>query len=98
RRKTARGGSRHGGAGPRHPRLEEQEDEVKDAVIAQFALWATLGHGEVRQDKCGGLLLDSRVVDVPMMSKPTFVMLSSLQPLFFNSLQKGVCCTDNAGA
>src|SRR5262245_58228522 len=41
------------------------------------------------------LLLDARVVDVPMMYHPTFVMLSSLQPLFFNSLQKGVCCTDN---
>ena len=27
-------------------------DEVKDPVIAQFALWTTLGHREVRQDKC----------------------------------------------
>jgi len=28
------------------------QDEVKDVVIAQFALWATFGHGEVRQEKC----------------------------------------------
>jgi len=30
------------------------------------------------------LLLDSRVVDVPMAYNPTFVMLSSWKPLFFN--------------
>src|SRR4029453_19379335 len=33
------------------------------------------------------LLLDSRVVDVPMASNPTFVTLSSLKPFFFNGLQ-----------
>jgi hypothetical protein len=33
------------------------------------------------------LLLDSRVVDVPMAYLPTFVTLSSLKPFFFNSLQ-----------
>src|SRR5882672_11529519 len=27
----------------------------KDAIIAQFALWTPLGHGEVRQDKCNEL-------------------------------------------
>jgi len=32
------------------------------------------------------LLLDSRVVDMPMACNPTFVMLSSLQPFFFNLL------------
>jgi len=32
------------------------------------------------------LLLDSRGVDVPMVYDPTFVMLSSWKPLFFNSL------------
>jgi hypothetical protein len=32
------------------------------------------------------LLLDSRVVDVPMAYNSTFVMLSSLKPLLFNSL------------
>src|SRR5215510_7471209 len=37
---------------PLHPRVEHPQDEVKDAVIAQFALWTTLGHREVRQDKC----------------------------------------------
>jgi hypothetical protein len=33
------------------------------------------------------LLLDSRVVEVPMASNATFVMLSSLKLLFFNSLK-----------
>src|SRR5215475_3821405 len=32
--------------------VEHPQDEVKDAIIAQFALWPTLGHREVRQDKC----------------------------------------------
>jgi len=32
-------------------------------------------------------MLDSRVMDVPMASNPAFVMLSSLKPLFFNSLK-----------
>jgi len=31
------------------------------------------------------LLLDSRVVDLPMAYHPTLVILSSLKPLFFNS-------------
>jgi hypothetical protein len=35
----------------------------------------------------GRLLLDSRVVDVPMASNPNFVTLSSLKPFFFNGLQ-----------
>ena len=33
------------------------------------------------------LLLDSRVVDVPMAYNPTFVILSALRPFFFNGLQ-----------
>ena len=44
------------------------------------------------------LLLDSRVVDVPMASNLTFVMLSSWKPLFFNSLKNDLCFSDNAGA
>ena len=40
---------------PLHPRIQDPEDEVKDAVVAQCALRATLGHREVRQDKCGEL-------------------------------------------
>jgi hypothetical protein len=43
------------------------------------------------------LLLDSRVVDVPMASNLTFVMLSSWKPLFFNSLKNDLCFSDNAG-
>ena len=42
--------------------------------------------------------MDSRVVDVPMASNPTFVMLSSLQPFFLKSLQKEVCFSAHAGA
>ena len=38
-----------------HYAFTAHQDEVKDAVIAQFALWTPLGHGEVRQDKCGEL-------------------------------------------
>jgi hypothetical protein len=33
------------------------------------------------------LLLDSRVVDLPMAYNPIFVTLSSLNPLFFNGLK-----------
>ena len=44
------------------------------------------------------LLLDSRVVDVPMAYNPTFVMLSSLKPLFFNGLKNELPFSDNAGA
>ena len=43
------------------------------------------------------LLLDSRVVDVPMASNLTFVMLSSWKPLFFNRLKNDLCFSDNAG-
>jgi hypothetical protein len=44
------------------------------------------------------LLLDSRVVDVPRAYNRTFVMLSSLKPFFFNSLQKELRFSNNAGA
>ena len=42
--------------------------------------------------------MDSRVVDVPMAYNATFVMLSSLKPLFFNSLKYALRFSDNAGA
>jgi hypothetical protein len=42
--------------------------------------------------------LDSRVVDVPRAHNPTFVMLSSLKPFFFNSLKKEFRFSDNVGA
>src|SRR5262249_24548335 len=45
------GVSGHRQALPLHPRVEEPQDEVKDAVVAQFALRPALGHREVRQDK-----------------------------------------------
>ena len=44
------------------------------------------------------LLLDARVVDVPMAYNPIFVLLSSLKPLFFNSLKNALRFSDNAGA
>ena len=46
---------RYGQALPLHARVEPPEDQVKDAVIAQFALWPALGHREVRQEKCAEL-------------------------------------------
>ena len=44
------------------------------------------------------LLLDSRVVDEPMASNPTFVILSAWKPLFFKSLKNELRFSDNAGA
>ena len=38
----------NGQALPLHPGVEHPQDEVKDAMIAQFALWTAPGHGEVR--------------------------------------------------
>ena len=58
-----------------------------------------------RDDQCmpnewfvGRLLLDFRVLDLPMAYNPIFVILSSLKPLFFNSLKNGLCFSDNMGA
>src|SRR5215468_6019706 len=44
------------------------------------------------------LLLDSRGVELSIASNPTFVILSSLKPLFFNSLQNELHFSDNVGA
>jgi hypothetical protein len=44
------------------------------------------------------LLLDSRVVELPMAYPQTFVMLSSLKPLFFNSLRHELRFSDHVGA
>ena len=44
------------------------------------------------------LLLDARGVEVPMASNLTFVLLSSLKPLFFTSLTNELCFSVNAGA
>ena len=49
-------------------------------------------------NKNNRLLLDSRVVDVPMAYDPPFVMLSSLKPLFFNSLKHKLRFSDHTGA
>jgi hypothetical protein len=44
------------------------------------------------------LLLDSRVVDVPMLYNPIVVTLSSLKPFFFNGLNTEVRFSDHGGA
>jgi hypothetical protein len=44
------------------------------------------------------LLLDARVVDLPMACNPTLIILSSLKSLFFNSLTNESCFSDNVGA
>jgi hypothetical protein len=49
--RLALGVLRHGQALPLHPRVEDPQDEVKDAMIAEFALRPPLGHREVREDK-----------------------------------------------
>ena len=45
-----------------------------------------------------GLLLDSRVVDLPLSYNPIVVTLSSLKPFFFNGLKKALPFSDNVGA
>ena len=44
------------------------------------------------------LLFDSRVVNLSMAYHPTFVVLSSVKPLFFNSLKNELRFLDNVGA
>jgi hypothetical protein len=44
------------------------------------------------------LLLDSRVVDLPMSYNPIVATLSSLKPFFFNGLKKELRFSDNVGA
>ena len=56
-----------------------------------------MSHSGRVQQLCGWLLLDSKVVDVPMVYNQTFVLLSSLKPLFFNSLKNELRFSDNAG-
>ena len=47
----------HGQALPLHLGVEEPQDEVKDVMIAQFALWPPPGHRKMGQDKCRELAL-----------------------------------------
>ena len=53
--RLALGVLRYGDALPLHACIQDPQNEVKDAMIAQFALRTPLGHREVRQDKCGEL-------------------------------------------
>jgi len=43
---------RHGQTLPLPAGVEDPQDEIEDAIIAQFALRSALGHREMRQDKC----------------------------------------------
>ena len=52
-----------------------------------------LGKGIARR-----LLLDARVVDVPMSYNPIVMTLSSLKPCFVNGLKKEWRSSDNVGA
>jgi len=43
---------RNGQALPLHAGIEHPQDEVKEVMIAEFALWTTFGHREVWEDTC----------------------------------------------
>lgn len=45
----------YGEALPLHARIQEPQDEMKDAIIAPCALWTALGHRQVWQETCGEL-------------------------------------------
>src|ERR1700712_1397891 len=42
---------------PLHSRIEDPQDQIEDAVIAEFAFRPPLGHREVGEDKCDELRL-----------------------------------------
>ena len=48
-------GSGYWQALPLHTRIEDPQDQIEDAVIAQFAFRPAHGHREVREDKCDEL-------------------------------------------
>jgi hypothetical protein len=64
-------------------------DVLDTHLVAYMGLREALGF-QIRAEKRilpEWLLLDSRVVDVPMASNPTFVTLFSLKPFFFKALK-----------
>ena len=67
------------------------------AMLASM-YWRGMAIWTLRPSIFARLLLDSRVVDVPMAYNPTFVILSSLKPLFFNSLKNELRFSDHVGA
>ena len=44
------------------------------------------------------LLLDSRVVDLPLSYNPPSITLSALKPIFFKSLKNALAFSDNVVA
>jgi hypothetical protein len=73
--------------GPKRPKYQAPYPEHPDTVQPVAS-----------KDIHARLLLDSRVVDVPMAYDPPFFMPSSLKPLFFNSLKHKLRFSDNTGA
>ena len=74
-------------------------------TVAQVRAQARRAMGQHQTERClvivdylQWLLLDSRVVDVPMAYDPPLVMLSSLKPLFFKSLKHKLRFSDHTGA
>ena len=49
------GGSGYRHALPLHTRIEDPEDEIEDAMIAQFTFRPAAGHRQVGEDKCDEL-------------------------------------------
>src|SRR2546429_9742559 len=56
---------------PWHPRIEHPEDEVKEAMIADFTRRATFRHREVREDNCTGMgVISGLLAEALMMYGP----------------------------
>ena len=73
-----------------HPELFEVGRHLRRQARAlhQREPMDPVAHGlDLLQGKPQGLLLDSRVVDVPMSYNPIAVTLFSWKPFFFNGLQ-----------
>ena len=72
-------------------------------VLAALCSLFIPGLGQLLQGRLGmaivhWLLLDSRVVDVPRLYTPTFVMIFCGKPFFFTGLKNGSCFSDHGGA
>jgi len=94
---VARAVQRLGDRGDGNPALGHILGELL-LVSRQFGFASTFSPTRPSSGNPGRLLLDSRVVDLSMASNPTFVFLSSLKPLFFNSPEKALHFSDNTGA
>jgi hypothetical protein len=73
-------------------------EQIKGRAIGFAAIMSQGDQSRVEVFDDPRLLLDSRGVDVPMAYNSTFVMFSSLKPLFFKSFKNDLCFLDNVGA